>query len=140
MIAVRSIPARIIAWQVLVGVVGAAAWSLAGMESGLAALCGGLASALLSLRFALRVFSRSPDAPPRELAAAFYRAEAFKLLMAAMLFMIAARFFGHVFVPVVTTYMATLVVYWVALLWTFDLSAVDRERLRDHGQRKSERL
>ncbi|TVQ47796.1 MAG: hypothetical protein EA371_07355 [Gammaproteobacteria bacterium] len=136
----QSIPARIVVWQVLVGVVGAVVWSLAGLESGIAALCGGLASALLSLRFALRVFARSPASPPRELAAAFYRAEAFKLVMAAMLFMVAARYFGHVFVPLVTTYMATLVVYWVALLWTFDSSAVDRERLRDHGQRKSERL
>jgi ATP synthase protein I len=116
----QSIPARIIFWQVLVGLVGAVLWSVGGLDAALAALAGGLASALLSLQFALRIFSRRPDAPAGELLGTLYRAEALKLVMAAVLFIIAARFFGHVFVPLVTTYMATLLVYWVALLWKLD--------------------
>ena len=115
-----SVPARIVVWQLLVGLVGAALWSPMGAQAAIAALAGGLASSLFSLQFALRVFSRSPDAPAGTLLRAFYRAEALKLALAAVLFVVAAKYFGHVFVPLVTTYIATLVVFWVALLWKLD--------------------
>lgn len=128
-----SIVKRIVVWQVMVGVAAALIWSLAGAESGLAAFAGGLVSGLQSLGFALRALSCDPNAPPAQVARAFYRAEALKLVVAAAVFIIVARSFEHVFLPVVTTYMATLVVYWVALFWTFDLRAAEKERLRDHG-------
>lgn len=115
-----SVPARIVVWQLLVGVVGSALWALVGAGAALAALAGGLASALFSLQFALRVFSRSPEAPAGTLLRAFYRAEALKLALATVLFIVVAKYFGHVFVPLVTTYIATLVVFWVALLWKLD--------------------
>jgi len=112
-----SVPVRIICWQMLVALVGSALWLTAGTGAALAALAGGTASALFSLQFALRVFARGPAAPPELVLGAFYRAEAIKLVLAAALFVVTARYFGHLFVPLLTTYLATLVVYWAALLW-----------------------
>jgi len=116
----QPIAVRIVLWQLLVGLIGAGLWAIGGLDAALAALVGGVASALFSLQFAVRMFARGSEASPAELLGAMYRAEGFKLLMAAVLFIVAAKFFGHVFVPLVTTYMATLLVFWVALLWKFD--------------------
>jgi F0F1-type ATP synthase assembly protein I len=46
------------------------------------------------------------------------RAEAGKLVMAAVLFSAAAIFLGHVFVPLVVTFVATLVVNRLTLIFT----------------------
>ncbi|MCC5795146.1 MAG: ATP synthase subunit I [Chromatiales bacterium] len=115
-----SVPVRIVFWQLLVALVGAALWLMAGTGPALAALVGGVASALLSLQFALRVFVRGPGTPPELVLAAFYRAEAIKLVLALTMFVVAAKYFGHLFVPLLTTYLATLVVYRAALLWAID--------------------
>lgn len=115
-----SVPVRIVFWQLLVALVGAALWMMAGIGPALAALAGGMASALLSLQFALRVFAQGPAARPELVLGTFYRAEAIKLVLAMALFVLAAKYFGHLFVPLLTTYLATLVVYWAALLWTID--------------------
>ena len=47
----------------------------------------------------------------------FYRAEVRKLILAAVLFAVAVRFFADVFAPVIVTFSLTLPVYWFALLW-----------------------
>jgi ATP synthase protein I len=117
---VSTVPGRIVLWQCLVGFAGAALWSLAGLDAALAALLGGISSAVLSLHFAIRVFARKPGSPPGAMLGAFYRAEAFKLIAAMAIFAVAAKFYGHVFVPLVTTFVATLTVYWFALLWKLD--------------------
>jgi ATP synthase protein I len=115
-----SVPVRIVLWQVLVALIGAVLWmTAAGTGAALAALAGGGASALFSLHFALRVFARGVAQPERVLGA-FYRAEAVKLILAMALFVVAAKYFGHLFVPLLTTYLATLVVFWAALLWKLD--------------------
>jgi ATP synthase protein I len=47
--------------------------------------------------------------------AAFYKAMAFKLVLAVILFVIVAKWFAGYFLPVMIGYAATLVAYWLAM-------------------------
>ena len=49
---------------------------------------------------------------------AFARGAAFKLVLAVVLFSAAAIFLSHVYIPLITTFLATLAVNWLALLFT----------------------
>lgn len=116
------IPARIVIWQFAVGIAGALVWLvLDNPLSGLAALVGGLISALLSLYFAVKVFGRRlPDneAGARQMAGLMFGAEARKLVLAVVLFAAAAILLPHGLLPLITTFAAAYAVYFVALLWT----------------------
>ncbi|MCG8436404.1 MAG: ATP synthase subunit I [Gammaproteobacteria bacterium] len=117
----KSVPARIIFWQFSVGLLGTVIWLFAGgQREALAALFGGSIGPILSLYFAVKVFSHRGGTDPRAMAGAFFRAEALKLVLAAVLFSTAAVLFSDVFIPLITTFMATLIVYWFALIWNMD--------------------
>jgi F0F1-type ATP synthase assembly protein I len=116
---VSSVPGKIIAGQAGVTLVATALFGLTtGAEAAFGALVGGGISVVLSLWMAVRVFSVPAEAGPRAVFSAFVRAEAGKLVMAAVLFSAAAIFLGHVFVPLVVTFVATLVVNRLALIFT----------------------
>lgn len=116
----RSIPARIVLLQFAIGAAGSALWFAAsGPRAALAALAGGTIGAALSLYFAIQFMARA-GADPRRLLQALMRAEAMKLLLAAALFAVAARLFSDTLVPLLTTFIAGLSVYWFALLWKTD--------------------
>ncbi|MEW6169109.1 MAG: ATP synthase subunit I [Pseudomonadota bacterium] len=108
---------RIALLQVLIGTVSAALWAVfADARSGLAALAGGSIGALLTVYAAIKTFSVSA-ADARHAMMNFYRAEVRKLILAAVLFAVAVRFFADVFAPLVITFALTLTAYWFALLW-----------------------
>jgi F0F1-type ATP synthase assembly protein I len=118
-VAIGSVPGKIIAGQAGVTFVAAALFGAAmGREAALGALAGGGISVLLSIWTALRVFSVPAEAGPQAVFSAFVRAEVGKLVMAVALFSAAAIFLSHVFVPLVVTFAATLVVNWLALIFT----------------------
>lgn len=118
-IRVGSVPAKIIAGQSGVTLLAAALFGLAmDGEAALGALAGGGISLVLSLWMALRVFSVPVEAGPQAMFSAFVKAEAMKLVMAVVLFSAAAIFLSHVFIPLVVTFAATLVVNWLALMFT----------------------
>ncbi|MEQ1438027.1 ATP synthase subunit I [Fontimonas sp. SYSU GA230001] len=108
---------RIALLQALIAVISAALWAaFADLRSGLAALVGGSIGAVLTIYAAIKTFSvAASDAPHAVMN--FYRAEVRKLILAAVLFAVAVRFFAEVFAPVVVTFALTLPVYWFALLW-----------------------
>ena len=113
------IPVRIVIAQVGITLSGAALWTiLGGGRAGIGALLGGGISVLLSVYFLVKVFSQHPDAGPQAVLAAFYRAQAWKMVMATVALSLAVMFFKDVFAPLVTTFAATLTVYWFALLWS----------------------
>lgn len=116
---VGSVPGKIIAGQSCVTLVAAGLFGLAmgGAAAG-GALAGGGISVLLSLWMALRVFAVPPEAGPGAMFSAFVKAEAIKMVMAVVLFSAAAIFLSHVFIPLVVTFVATLVVNWLALVYT----------------------
>lgn len=89
-----------------------------GGDAALGALAGGGISVVLSLWMALRVFAVPAEAGPRAMFTAFAKAEVLKLVMAVAMFSAAAIFLSHVFVPLVVTFVATLVVNWLALVFT----------------------
>lgn len=108
---------RIALLQALIAVICAALWAVfEGPRSGLAALAGGSISVVLTVYAAIKTFSvAASDAPHAVMN--FYRAEVRKLILAAVLFAVAVRFFADVFAPVVVTFALTLLAYWFALLW-----------------------
>ena len=114
-----SVPGKIIAGQSGVTLMAAALFGLTmDGEAALGALAGGGISVVLSLWMALRVFSVPAEAGPGAVFSAFVKAEAIKLVMAVALFSAAAIFLSHVFIPLVVTFVATLVVNWLALVFT----------------------
>jgi F0F1-type ATP synthase assembly protein I len=114
-----SVPGKIIVGQSGVTLVAALLFGLLmGSDAALGALVGGGISVVLSLWMALRVFSVPAEAGPQAVFSAFVRAEVGKLVMAVLLFSAAAIFLSHVFVPLVVTFVATLVVNRLALIFT----------------------
>ena len=114
-----SVPGKILAGQSGVTLMAALLFGLTmSGEAALGALAGGGISVLLSLWMALRVFAVPAEAGPQAMFLAFVKAEAIKMVMAVVLFSAAAIFLSHVFVPLVVTFVATLVVNWLALVFT----------------------
>jgi F0F1-type ATP synthase assembly protein I len=116
---VGSVPGKILAGQSGVTLMAALLFGLTmSGEAALGALAGGGISVVLSLWMALRVFAVPAEAGPQAMFSAFVKAEAIKMVMAVVLFSAAAIFLSHVFIPLVVTFVATLVVNWLALVFT----------------------
>ncbi|MEC9364548.1 MAG: ATP synthase subunit I [Sinimarinibacterium flocculans] len=108
---------RIALLQGLIGIVSGVAWAmLSTPKAGLAALIGGGIGAVLTIYAAAKTFA-VPASDARHAVMTFFRAEVRKLLLAAVLFAVAVRFFADVFAPLVSTFALSLLVYWFALLW-----------------------
>ena len=115
----KSIPARIVFWQVMAAIAGALLFGLlAGYREAGAAFAGGAIGAVLSLYFAIKTLAGQRQAePPQAVVRRFFRAEALKLMMAAGLFSLAAFCFAEAWLPLLTTFVASQAVYAFALLW-----------------------
>lgn len=115
----KTVPGKILVWQALVTLVCAVPWAIfAGIQAGAGAVLGGGISVLLTLYFAVKVFSVDASQNPQGAMSAFFRAEALKLVMAAVIFSLVAKFLAHLFLPVISTFIATLAVYLFALIFT----------------------
>lgn len=115
----RTTPGRIIAGQAATTLIGVIVWSLVGGGQGaLGAAAGGGFGLFLTLYMAAKVFSRRADADPRGVLNTLYRAEAMKLVLAAVFFSLAAIYLREAWLPLMTTFIGTLAIYWLALLWT----------------------
>lgn len=108
---------RIALYQIAVGSIAAVIWWLtAGAAQAVAAFAGGATGAILSFYAGIRTFGRRSE-DPRVLLMSFYRAQAWKFVLACGLFILAIKLFGHDFLPYITAYAATATVYWFSLLW-----------------------
>lgn len=115
----KTVPGKIVVWQALVTLVCAAPWAIfAGIQAGAGAVLGGGISVFLTLYFAVKVFSVDAYKDPRGAMSAFFRAEALKLVLAAVIFSLVAKYLAHLFLPVISTFIATLAVYLFALIFT----------------------
>jgi len=100
----------------LVALISGGAWAFAqGGHAGMAALAGGLVAIIPGLYLALKVFSVPADAEPKRIVGAFYWGEAVKIGLTVVLFIIALHLFATAFVPLITTYILAILVYWLAL-------------------------
>ena len=111
--------AKTVAWllriqALLAGLVALVFVFVGGVEQALAALIGGAIGVVLTTVSALRV-GLSMGRDPQVMVSAFYRAMAFKLVLAVILFVIVAKWFAGYFGPVLMGYVATVVAYWLAM-------------------------
>ena len=110
----------IIAAQVAVTLVAALMAYLAGGEARFAwsALIGGAIGFSTAAIYARSMFA-ARGKEPRELVKAHFRAEALKLVVTVVLLAAVLTIYKDVStLPLLLTYIATLTVYWFALLWT----------------------
>ena len=107
--------AWLLRWQAILSVLGAVAYGLAAdLKMGLAVLVGGGIGLLLTAVTGLRI-GLSLGSDPKTMIVAFYKAMAFKLVLAVILFVVVAKWFAGFFLPVMTGYLATVVAYWLAM-------------------------
>lgn len=109
---------RLLLLQLAIGMGGGVVWFLLrGADWAIAALAGMLISVFLTLFVAVRFFLRSRSLPPKQVTGVLYRTQALKFLLAVVLLSGATYHFGASAAALVTTFAATLVAYWFALLW-----------------------
>jgi ATP synthase protein I len=108
---------KIVVAQFLITIVIAAIVLIAaGVTPAYSALSGGMISVVASLYLAGRLFSQEGIAPAAKVLRAFYFGEALKILLTIGLFVFVILVFQVDVLYAVMAYMATLPVYWFALL------------------------
>ena len=101
--------------QAMLTLLVAGGWWLAG-GSVPAALIGGGVVTVLSLYFAVRLFSVDAAQDPQAFLRRLYRAEVMKLVLVAVFFLVAAQQAPEQMAEIVTAFIAALLGYWFALL------------------------
>ncbi len=91
-------------------------WTWSGVEAAQAATFGAGTAIVPGLYFALRVFATPPGTPPQRMLAKLYAGEVGKLVLTAVLFYGAVKWYPTQLLPVILTYVACLSVNWVAML------------------------
>ena len=106
----------ILGWQLVVTVAAAALWlTLQGVHGALAALVGGGIATAGGWVYAHKMAQSTTE--PAAMMSAHFRAEAYKLAITIALFACAFGLYREISpLPVFLTYVATLLVYWAALL------------------------
>jgi F0F1-type ATP synthase assembly protein I len=99
-------------------VAGLAVWIGWGPAAALAAMFGGIVVILPTLYVAAKVYLRAGTPTAAEVLGTFYRAEAMKLVLTALLFWIGAKWFGQHFAPLILTSIACLAMNWVMVAVT----------------------
>lgn len=114
----HQLPMRLVRNQILIAVIVSLLWLVtAGKEPALAAVFGGLIGVVTNLFFAIRSFALGPGAEPQQMLQAVFRAETIKLLLAALLFAVAAKLFSEHYVALFSAWFATTTMYLFALRW-----------------------
>lgn len=117
----RKATTRIVLIQAIITFLAAAlCFSLIDFKAAYSAVVGGGISIIATLYFARQVFLLRPGAPAAKIAQRFYAGEVVKLLLTAALFLAAIAWLHVTFLPLFLTYTATLLAYWLALLFTLD--------------------
>ena len=91
--------------------------SFLGKPQALAALYGGLVAMLPTAYFALRLFGRRANGNPADAVGAFYIGEVGKFALTVLLFGVGVKLFAEQFLPLIATYGACLLAYWLVLAW-----------------------
>jgi ATP synthase protein I len=114
--------ARRLAFAIVAGQIGATLLVaalfllLAGIRAGCSALAGGGIGSVASLYMAVSFFRAGADADPQRILRGVYVGEFVKLVMTALLFVVVILAFDPAFLPLFAAYLATVFVYWMALL------------------------
>ena len=107
---------RIALWQALATLAIAGFFlALSGGQWAISALVGGGIAVVTSLAM-IGVMFRGADTDPRAVMTRLYAGEATKLALTVVLFVAAIKFMRPAIAPLLIAYIATLPVYWLALL------------------------
>ena len=118
---------RIILAQVVVTALTSLLFAIfSGAVDAVAALVGGLINVLANLYFARRLYGGRRIKSAAETALGFYVGEVVKLFITLALFALAIGVFKLSFLPLFTTFVATLLVFWLALAPGFNRLFGDR--------------
>ena len=115
--------ARRLAFGVVLGqagttvVVAASAWAIADRLAARSALLGGGIATVASLAMAALALGGTAAADAQRALSAFYRGEATKLVLIVALFAAVLRWVRVAPLAMFVAFAATLLVYWIALLW-----------------------
>jgi ATP synthase protein I len=104
--------------QIIITLVITAACFFVSLKAAYSAVIGGGISIIATLYFANRVFSVKVGTPATKIANRFYTGEAVKLVLTALLFAISILWLNVSFLPLFLTYMATLLAFWLVLLFS----------------------
>ncbi len=116
---VRKVVFLLPVWQLLLGVVvGFLFFLFAGVNAGIAGFYGASINFAGSLVFAFVIFGVGNQSP-QNMTKQMFRAEAYKIMVVASMFYLAFAKLGLPFLPVIVGFMATLIVFFVALLTVF---------------------
>jgi F0F1-type ATP synthase assembly protein I len=116
---VRKVVFLLPVWQLLIGVIIALVFYLLnGSTAAIAGFFGASISFAGSLVFAFVVFGLG-DQTPQNMMRKMFRAEAFKILTIGLMFYFAFAILALPFLPVIVGFMATLIIFFVALLTAF---------------------
>ncbi|OOG27892.1 F0F1 ATP synthase assembly protein I [Thioalkalivibrio denitrificans] len=108
---------RLLTLQFAVAVAGLAVFAgMYGPYAGWSAFAGGGIGFITTAFFALRVFGRGPDRPPKDIVRTFYVGESQKILLTVVLFVAAIAWLELSFLPLFLTYMVSLAAFWIVLL------------------------
>lgn len=86
------------------------------VQAAKAALYGGCVAIVPTLYLAARVYFRGQDRKPEDVAGSFYRGEAGKFVLTALMFIGGVRLFGDQFLPLLVTYAACIIAYPAVML------------------------
>ena len=104
-------------------------------RAGWSAVAGGGISIVTTAFFAARVFWSGAGGDPRQIARAFYRGEAQKILLTVGLFVVVIKWADVSFLPLFVTYIVTLLVFWMVMPFTLDDGLTEKARATriEHG-------
>jgi len=112
----RRLALSVVLGQAAVTVICAlAAWMIAGSHAALSALLGGGISAVSSLAMALLGFGRRSTLDPQRMMRTFFVGETAKIAVMIVLFVAVLKTMKVVPLAMLGTYVATFLVFWVAL-------------------------
>jgi ATP synthase protein I len=107
---------KILSYQVLIILIVTTGFAVKeGGQQALSAILGGMAAFVPNLYFALRIH-RSAGQEARKIVNSFYAGESGKLLLTVALFMMIFQIPNIQTLPLLVSYVATLSVFWFALL------------------------
>lgn len=88
-----------------------------GRPQAVAAAYGGLVALIPTAYFGFRVFAQGAARTPADMMGAVYRGEIGKFALTTLLFGLGVVLFAKQFLPLIVTYAACLLAYWLVLAW-----------------------
>lgn len=111
-----STVSKILSLQILVILVITTGFYLAGgWSKAISPLLGGFAAFIPNVYLAIRI-ARTTGQPAQKIVRSFYAGESGKLILTGMLFYMIFQIRGIELLPLLTSYVATLSIFWFALL------------------------